>query len=182
MAFNVMPQIGPPVQLSEMDASYSQPGVYFLWQGDAVVYVGQSRDMTRRVLEHACDRMKQFDGISCKPCHPQALLKKERFFIEALLPRYNRCGLSKSVRKTWVGHMDAKADLKKRVGHKTAAKILGVTAGQLNRLTKCGLRARTVVIPRANVRRSSYLVKDLHQFAAQMADRIIEVRQLYPGT
>lgn len=181
MAFNPIPDIPQPVQLSQMDGTFSQPGVYFLWQGESVVYVGQTRQMDRRITEHMVEGKKTFDGISCKPCDLRQLTKVERFYIETLLPKYNRCPFSEGIRRIWVGHTEDRPLPDRRVGPDLAAKILGVTVPQLRALHDHGLPFRNMRIPRMRARRLSYSVRDIHQFTAQKASAIIAVRQQFPA-
>jgi hypothetical protein len=181
MAFNPLPDLPSPVQISQMDSRSSQPGVYFLWKGDTVVYVGQSKNVTERILQHIHDRTKSFDGISFIPCGPSALLNKERFFIRALLPIHNRCGVANSVRKTWEGHMDKRPQPDRMVTPKVAAEVLGVTEDLLPHLHRAGLPHKKVRIPRKNARRAIYSIQALHQFTAQHASRIIAVRNAQAG-
>lgn len=173
MAFNILAEVPCPVHLSEMGESFAQPGIYFLWQGEVVVYVGQSKHVTNRILKHAVDKLKTFDGVSSIPCPRKALLKTERYFIEALLPKYNRCGASEFIRKVWVGHTEERPMPDRRVGLDLAASILGVTVDQLRRLYKHGLECRRIRTPRARGKTTTFSVRDLHQFAAQKPDAII---------
>src|SRR5687768_14805861 len=98
MALDVLAEVPPSVQLSEIDASFAQPGIYFLWHDDAIVYVGQSKNVSKRLVDHMMDRLKAFERVSFQPCPRKELLKTERYFIEALLPKYNRCGTSEFIR------------------------------------------------------------------------------------
>lgn len=182
MAFSPLPDLPQAVQLSEMNGTYSRSGIYFLWRGDAVVYVGQTRNVIKRVIEHMAERAKVFDGVSFAPCPPRELAKTERFFIEALLPAYNRCGLSESIRRIWVGHMDERPRPERMVGPDLAAAILGVNREQLRLLDKHGLPSKSVRRPRSKVRRRLYSVRDLHQFTAQKAGVIAEARRETPSS
>lgn len=62
-------------------------GVYFLVQGNEVVYVGQSRNVFVRVSTHA--HGKAFDRYAYVPCSATALDKLESLYIHVLRPRLN---------------------------------------------------------------------------------------------
>jgi len=64
-------------------------GVYFLIEGQDVVYVGQSADVVRRVNEHIDRGLKKFDSAMYLPCSLGELDELEEHFINALKPRYN---------------------------------------------------------------------------------------------
>lgn len=63
--------------------------VYFLIDGDEVVYVGQSRDLTHRIETHLKDERKKFDRVLTLECDRRSLLATESHFIRLLRPRYN---------------------------------------------------------------------------------------------
>ena len=71
------------------------PGVYFLCQGDEVVYVGQSVSVPDRVMSHIREARrpagKTFDPsrIFYVPVPESELLRVESGFIGRLRPRYN---------------------------------------------------------------------------------------------
>lgn len=64
-------------------------GVYFLIEGQDVVYVGQSADVVRRVNEHLDRGRKKFDAAMYLTCSLGELDELEEHFIKALKPRYN---------------------------------------------------------------------------------------------
>lgn len=76
---------------------YKPPaGVYFLRQGNEVVYVGQTNDIYRRISEHARGRVKpgqqvkfftKWDYIPCED--EEERIEYEYFFISILRPKYN---------------------------------------------------------------------------------------------
>lgn len=178
MAFNVLADLPKPVQLSQMGHDYLRSGVYFLWQGETVVYVGQSKRVRDRVLQHAAEGLKAFDAVSFMGCEPKELIRLERHFIECLLPKYNRCAASESVRRTWSGHMDDRPLPDGKVGPEAAARILDVTLNELRMLHRHGLAYRHSRVPRSNMRRTSYSIRDLHQFAAQRQDAFRAIRAI----
>lgn len=61
-------------------------GVYFLLEGDEVVYVGQSTNVYTRIGQH---RDKRFDRYAFVPCAVDALDKLESLYIHFLRPRLN---------------------------------------------------------------------------------------------
>ena len=69
-------------------------GVYFLFEADECVYVGQSINVHSRVRDHHRDRLlrKTFDTYSWVPCVQEDLNSLELFYIRALLPKLNVVG------------------------------------------------------------------------------------------
>lgn len=63
-------------------------GIYFLIQGEEIVYVGQSIDIFVRVAEHA-NGPKEFDRYACIEVDPDRLGLVEADYIVALDPKYN---------------------------------------------------------------------------------------------
>lgn len=61
-------------------------GVYFLLDGDEVVYVGQSVNVYSRIGQHTD---KRFDRYAFVPCPVDALNKLESLYIHCLRPRLN---------------------------------------------------------------------------------------------
>jgi len=61
-------------------------GVYFLLDGDEVVYVGQAVDVYSRIGRHT---EKRFDRYAFVPCHVDALDRLESLYIHCLRPRLN---------------------------------------------------------------------------------------------
>lgn len=61
-------------------------GVYFLLDGNDVVYVGQSKNVYTRISEHAD---KQFDRYAFVPCPVESLDVLESLYIHCLRPRLN---------------------------------------------------------------------------------------------
>lgn len=61
-------------------------GVYFLLDGDEVVYVGQSVSVYSRILQHTD---KLFDRYAFVPCAVDALDRLESLYIHFLRPRLN---------------------------------------------------------------------------------------------
>jgi hypothetical protein len=61
-------------------------GVYFLVQGEEVVYVGQSVNIYSRIAQHPD---KKFDKYAFVPCEVKLLDKLESLYIHTLKPRLN---------------------------------------------------------------------------------------------
>jgi hypothetical protein len=62
-------------------------GVYFLLDGEQVVYVGQSVAVHKRVMEHLAS--KKFDGFAYVACDRSGLDILESLYIHALRPKEN---------------------------------------------------------------------------------------------
>ena len=68
----------------------SQTGVYFLFNQNDVVYVGQGQDILSRIGHHALAGKKQFDSYAYLPCPADQLNEAEAHFIHLLQPYYNK--------------------------------------------------------------------------------------------
>jgi hypothetical protein len=95
------------IGLRHIDPAHSLcPGVYFLCQGDEVVYVGQSVSVPDRVMSHIRESRwpagKTFDPLRIfyLPVPESELLRVESEFIGRLQPRYN--GETKRARERMV--------------------------------------------------------------------------------
>lgn len=95
------PDMAQAVCISSLE-SLAQSGIYFLIHEGVVVYVGQARDMRRRVASHIGDGTKVFDTVARVPCVAADLDQLERAYIEELVPKYNRCCLSAFLREVGV--------------------------------------------------------------------------------
>lgn len=62
-------------------------GVYFLYDGREIVYVGESDNLFRRIGQHIADGSKKFDRFEIYPTAERKTL--EGFLIRALKPKYN---------------------------------------------------------------------------------------------
>lgn len=65
-------------------------GVYFLITGDRVVYVGQSSNVYRRVMDHRL--AMKFERWHYVPCAEHQREEIEAGYIKALNPMFNRAG------------------------------------------------------------------------------------------
>lgn len=64
-------------------------GIYFLCQGDVVVYVGQSKKIAARLLSHLSEGRKQFDRALFIEVAPSDLDSLELQYMRDLTPFYN---------------------------------------------------------------------------------------------
>lgn len=64
-------------------------GVYLLFDGDEVVYVGQSTDLMRRILAHQYNRAMQFDSYVALRLPAENISYYEAMTIRHHRPRYN---------------------------------------------------------------------------------------------
>lgn len=65
--------------------------IYFLCQGDVVVYVGQTHSGLYRPYSH--HKGKEFDNVKIIPCKLNELDALEKHFIEKYKPHYNIVGV-----------------------------------------------------------------------------------------
>lgn len=65
----------------------AQPGVYVLFRGKEIVYIGQSLNVLQRIGEHG--RTKQFNAACFLPCKPKDLLTAERLLLDLFVPPDN---------------------------------------------------------------------------------------------
>lgn len=68
-------------------------GIYFLFDGSACVYVGQSNNVHARVQNHKTQGLKTFDSYTWMPCDPGDLGYWENHYIAKFNPRDNRAGV-----------------------------------------------------------------------------------------
>lgn len=156
--------IPKPDGLSQL-ASAGVCGIYFLWLGDRIVYVGQSRLIRLRILQHIDDDVKTFDGLSFIECAPQSLNLRERYFIEALIPRYNVCKIADRARKDtpWIAARSVDPPL------------MGLSPEQLRWAREQFGAPNKIRVPRKNVRRwahpivAKWAAANPDQFAAAKA-------------
>lgn len=65
-------------------------GCYLLYDGDAIVYVGESDNVPRRIHDHIRENTKQFSKYQYIPCKDRKTLEKQ--LIDILQPKYNIVG------------------------------------------------------------------------------------------
>jgi hypothetical protein len=76
------------LQRHSVGTPFVYPGVYFLLQGEEVIYVGQSADIPSRVLSHR--RTKDFDRYATMPIPRDWLSEVEAEYILHYQPELNR--------------------------------------------------------------------------------------------
>ena len=92
-AFLVLPTLPNSVaEIQELPrfTHVSQTGVYFLFDKETVVYVGQGQDIPARIAHHAFAGKKRFDSYAYIPCPAAQLNQLEAHFIYLLQPYYNK--------------------------------------------------------------------------------------------
>jgi excinuclease UvrABC nuclease subunit len=63
-------------------------GVYFLWDEDELVYIGESENIYLRIGQHIKDGRKRFDDFTIYITEDRKLL--EAYLINVLKPKYNK--------------------------------------------------------------------------------------------
>jgi len=63
-------------------------GIYYLWDGAEVIYIGKSTDVRHRISAHRSDRF-DFAGYFVDECSPEELFEREAEAIAEFMPRYN---------------------------------------------------------------------------------------------
>lgn len=153
-----VPAPGATIDLPSFEG-WNRSGIYFLYDREVVVYVGQAVDVRRRIADHIGQGLKRFDAVSFIPCRPDTLLAVERTYIERLRPKYNRIGnldavISGDFRTAPVPHRIVQPFFKPA----EAAAWLGITPEELIALNKAHQ------IPRARFGRArilAYRILDL---------------------
>lgn len=69
-----------------------EPGIYVLFHGDEVVYVGQSKNPQARIGQHAASPVKTFDSFVFIPCAEEHLDREEVAMIRRFRPKLNTAG------------------------------------------------------------------------------------------
>lgn len=62
-------------------------GVYFLYDDDELVYIGESDNLFRRIGQHIAEKIKKFNRFEIYPTESRKEL--EGFLIRMLKPKYN---------------------------------------------------------------------------------------------
>lgn len=84
-----------PRSIAELDTllhlplAWTASGVYFLCEGDEVVYVGRSLSVLHRIAEHIKASVKEFSHVFFLPCAIAELDEIEQRWIKTLNPKYN---------------------------------------------------------------------------------------------
>jgi hypothetical protein len=74
----------------EVDYKPRLSGVYFLLQGNHVVYVGQAKNVKKRLAMHKADPDRVFDSYAFLPCDEKDLDTLEALYIMHLRPKQNK--------------------------------------------------------------------------------------------
>lgn len=81
--------VGHDEILNNRIKNHCAPGIYLLFNDDVVSYVGQSRNVMKRIAGHASNG-RAFTSYYVIPCHTDDLDTKERHFITLLNPPENK--------------------------------------------------------------------------------------------
>lgn len=157
---------GSTISLAGLE-KFSRCGVYFLYRGSFVVYVGQALDMRRRIGSHIYEAVKCFDSASCMVLPPSRLLSVEAHFIELFLPEFNRCQRSEALRYAGVQPIDGRTPPETcmpQLMPEAAARFLGVDLETLHSWRRMGIGPRCKRISGGSKARY-YLFSDLRKFA-----------------
>lgn len=73
-------------------------GVYFLFDGDDIVYVGKSKDILNRIPTHKAT--KKYDSHSFILCEEELLNVYERVLINKYKPIYNKDSITMAIRRS----------------------------------------------------------------------------------
>lgn len=72
-------------------------GIYFLIKNNNIIYIGQSADIEKRIIQH--EAKKDFDSYSYYECDIKMLFIYERVFLDKYLPELNNDFLTKSKKR-----------------------------------------------------------------------------------
>jgi len=78
----------------------TRSGIYFLYDNDELVYIGQAFNISRRILEHLNEGVKEFNKVRYNIVQVEALNEVETTLISSLKPKYNHArtrGLEKEL-------------------------------------------------------------------------------------
>lgn len=67
----------------------TRSGVYFLYNNDELVYIGQAYNLSRRILDHMNDGTKVFNKVRYNLVPVESLNDVETVLISSLKPKYN---------------------------------------------------------------------------------------------
>ena len=74
----------------KVSVNRGQRCIYFLIDGDQIVYVGQSGDGPTRVASHRAERKKSFTHFFILPAPTENLNELEALYIHKFKPKYNK--------------------------------------------------------------------------------------------
>jgi predicted GIY-YIG superfamily endonuclease len=96
-ASNIPPELSKHSKNLWEFPTQSSPCVYFLIDGVDIVYVGQSKNLSTRIISHKKD--KNFTRVIYMVVAENDLDKVERFYEEELLPKYNKAHYVKKLKE-----------------------------------------------------------------------------------
>lgn len=93
-----------------------EEGVYFLYDKDELVYIGQSDNLYRRIGQHIAERKKRFDSFELYPTTDR--IRLEGFLIKMFKPKYNisdgaNCVLGRTIGAHCFPNMEIQEAIKK---------------------------------------------------------------------
>ena len=86
-------------------------GIYFLYRNEEIVYIGQSRNLHRRIIQHCYG--KEFDSYSYIQCDESELNDLEFEFIAKHKPMYNSLDGLKSTHYKTLNYFKVRLDYEK---------------------------------------------------------------------
>lgn len=81
-----------------LDLLEMNSGIYFLYDDDELVYIGQAYNITRRITDHILEATKKFNNVRYNLVPKELLTEVETTLIKALKPKYNVAGINGNVR------------------------------------------------------------------------------------
>ena len=76
------------MSLDEIKDFPTYSGLYFVYEGEELVYVGRAKNIRKRWMGH--HRKKMFSALKCVVCFMETeCLEKEKDFIDKFKPKYN---------------------------------------------------------------------------------------------
>lgn len=80
----------PPADFNFEAFAKTSSGIYLLYNGRQIVYIGQSNAVFTRIGSHIRDPEKDFDGVRVIPCPPDCLDELEALLIRIFSPKCNK--------------------------------------------------------------------------------------------
>jgi len=105
-----------------VDIFEKRPGVYYLYDGENLVYIGKTIQLPVRIAVHGLSN-KQFDSYTFRPCSKDDMPRTEVYAISHHKPKYNKWNQSKK----WM----LKYCLKKSHDNEIAALVASQNQGEL---------------------------------------------------
>ena len=72
-----------------LDSFEMNSGIYFLYNNDELVYIGQAFNISKRIMEHLLESRKSFNKVRYNLVPRESLNDVETTLIKALKPKYN---------------------------------------------------------------------------------------------